>query len=133
MRLFLSFLTLLLFGSINVAFNTGATIADGKLAGLQFADSDSAAVVAQTGMRFISGGTLSFFLVFVILGFIWYKPIINAIKGSNLPVALLILALSTAPAFAYYDKTDYNESVYVTPNQSAFWIPDVGDIKSSQV
>jgi hypothetical protein len=46
-----------------------------------------------------------------------------------------VLAIMCAPhdASAYYDKSDYSENYFVLPNESAFFIPDVGDNKSSQV
>jgi hypothetical protein len=41
--------------------------------------------------------------------------------------------LAAAPnAWAYYDKTDYTEAIYILPNQSAFVIPDAGANKDSQ-
>jgi hypothetical protein len=44
----------------------------------------------------------------------------------------LALGISAAPAYAYYDKTDYAEAYTILPNESAFWVPDVGDNKDSQ-
>jgi len=41
--------------------------------------------------------------------------------------------IQSAPALAYYDKADYAEPYFVLPNESAFFIPDVGNNKSSQV
>jgi hypothetical protein len=45
---------------------------------------------------------------------------------------LLLGSTSFVPADAYYDKYNYTEAVWVQTNQTAFWVPDVGDTKSNQ-
>lgn len=40
-------------------------------------------------------------------------------------VTALMLGISS-PGFAYYDKADYAEPFFIYPNESAFFIPDVG-------
>jgi hypothetical protein len=43
------------------------------------------------------------------------------------PILLTALLLGTAqPSAAYYEKTDYSEPYFILPNESAFFIPDVG-------
>jgi hypothetical protein len=44
----------------------------------------------------------------------------------------VLAAACVSPAAAYYDKTDYTEAYTILPNESAFWIPDVGANKDSQ-
>ena len=46
-------------------------------------------------------------------------------------IPLIILA-ATSQVFAFYDKQDRAEAIYILPNESFFWIPDVGENKSSQ-
>jgi hypothetical protein len=36
------------------------------------------------------------------------------------------------PAYAYYQKSDYAEAYTILPNETAFWIPDIGANKDSQ-
>lgn len=38
----------------------------------------------------------------------------------------------TSPAYAFFQQTDKTEAYTILPNESAFWIPDVGDNKNSQ-
>lgn len=42
------------------------------------------------------------------------------------------LLSGVSPANAYYDKADYTEAYTILPNESAFWIPDVGANKDNQ-
>lgn len=46
--------------------------------------------------------------------------------------ALLATSALSAPAEAYYAKTDYTEVVEILPNQTAFLIPEVGANKEKQ-
>jgi SPFH domain / Band 7 family len=46
---------------------------------------------------------------------------------------LFVLLASGSQAFAFYDKVDRAEAIYILPDESFFWVPDVGDNKNSQV
>ena len=49
-------------------------------------------------------------------------------------IALLVgLGLSTTGCSAFFDKTDRTEAYTILPNQTAFWVPDVGANKDAQV
>jgi hypothetical protein len=45
---------------------------------------------------------------------------------------LFLLSSLAGPAEAYYDKTDYTEAYFILPNESAFYIPDVGANRDGQ-
>lgn len=47
-------------------------------------------------------------------------------------VSALALLCAAAPASAYFDVNEVTEAYSIMPNESAFWIPDVGDNKTSQ-
>jgi hypothetical protein len=58
---------------------------------------------------------------------IWWAPL----KARFLPLVLLALLLPGS-AQAYYDKSDFAEAFFILPNESAFYIPDVGANKDNQ-
>jgi hypothetical protein len=45
-------------------------------------------------------------------------------------MALLFIGVPTA--YAYYDQANYTEAYFILPNESAFFIPDVGANKETQ-
>ena len=110
---------------------TGAApILSGYAAGLQFENSDTAAVVSTTAMHYIGNSVMVPSIVAIVaLLFIW----VPYIDRRWLMAALLATGIgSVAPAYAYYDKSDYAEAYTILPNESAFWVPDVGANKDSQ-
>lgn len=112
-------------------FNTAATLGLGKIAGSQFEHSDGSYAATQAAFR--AYNFLDFITTLVALAVllvIWYRPLKGWIAGLMVVVALTICMPHDAKA--YYDKSDYTENYFVLPNESAFFIPDVGDNKSSQ-
>lgn len=140
MRVIASLLVLSAIGWANVVLTSVGTIGAGNAAGGQFQSSDSAYVISQLGMRFFSGLFIPWIIGALGLLAIWWSPLrrnkkmINKAKKalSGLTVVLLALMLPVS-AKAYYDKTDYAEPYFIMPNESAFWVPDVGDNKNAQV
>ena len=53
-------------------------------------------------------------------------------KFKFLATALAGLIFWQTSAYAYYDKNDVTEAYTILPNESAFWIPDVGANKDNQ-
>ncbi len=116
---------------VDVLINVPATLALGQIAGKQFEASDTSYLAAQAAFRVFNG--LAFFIAaMVILGLalIWAGPIKRAI-ASILALAAFFIFLPHQ-ASAYYNQSDYTENYFILPNESAFFIPDVGDNKSSQ-
>jgi len=114
-----------------VGFGTVATLGLGRVAGDQFLASDAAYVATQAAFRsynFLTFVTAA--MAFGVLALIWYRPVKGWISAL-MAVALLVIFLP-GDARAYYDKSDYSENYFVLPNESAFFVPDVGDNKSSQ-
>ena len=120
---------ILLYGLINLLLNPVATIVSGQLAGKQFENSDMSYAVASVGMRLFGHAGLPFVLLLIVLVAIWWRPL----RGLVRTLALIGgIVAATHPAAAYYDKTDYTEAYTILPNESAFWIPDVGANKDNQ-
>ncbi len=113
------------------------TIVAGNLAGMQFANSDAQAIASETGMAYVNSLHLPTILLLVLLVVIWWKPIRNLIGSGTASWVLAGMVvgggLLASPAYAYYDKSDYAEAYTILPNESAFWIPDIGANKDSQV
>ena len=47
-------------------------------------------------------------------------------------IIAIALCLFSQTSYAYYQKDDWAEPFFILPNESAFWIPDVGDNKKGQ-
>ncbi len=104
----------------------------GKVAALQLRASDAAyyASVAQTA--FWSRFGMGTGLLVVLLLVLWWAPLRRAMAVVA-PLAILVaVACGPKPALAYYAQQDYAEPYLIMPNESAFWVPDVGDNKSAQ-
>lgn len=130
-RIALTAIWALLCGFWITTSNTAATLGLGKIAGNQFDASDGSYLATQAafrGFNFLSLVTV--LMAFGVLALIWYRPVKGWISAL-MAVALLAIFLP-GDARAYYDKSDYSENYFVLPNESAFFVPDVGDNKSSQ-
>ena len=104
----------------------------GKVAALQLRASDAAyyASIAQTA--FWSRFGMGTGLLVLLLVALWWAPLRRAMAVVA-PVAILAaVACGPKPAFAYYAQQDYAEPYLIMPNESAFWVPDVGDNKTAQ-
>lgn len=134
-KIFMTLFTVVLFGAFEWVVNIPATLATGKVAGSQFDPSDSAYIVTQGTFAFVHIVNIVITAMFVVcLIFIWFNTIRDGIKWliTTMGVVLLFIALAPTPSYAYYDQTDYAEPYFILPNESAFWIPDVGENKQSQ-
>lgn len=130
-RVMLSLTAIVAYGWINFFLTAGATIASGNIAGHQFDNSDVSYVAATAGMRLFAGFGVPFFVLVAALVWIWWAPAKRRWKSTT-TIGALVLMMSAPHAFAYYDKTNYAEPYFVLPNESAFFIPDVGANKDSQ-
>jgi hypothetical protein len=131
MRIVLTVIWASLCGVWMSGFNIFATLALGKFAGGQFEPSDSAYLATQAAFsanHFLN--VVTTFIALSVLVLIWYKPAKKWIAA--MLAAMLLFAALPHSASAYYDKSDYSENYFVLPNESAFFVPDVGDNKSSQ-
>lgn len=118
------------------------TLVMGKVAGQQLETSDSSYLMASAWMNGLHViDTFAVWLLVATLFLIWFKPLkdfIMSYKNDAKDVTKIILVaaglmfLFTPHAKAYYDTYDWAENVFILPNESAFWIPDVGDNKTSQ-
>ncbi len=135
LRGIITIIAIFVYGWINFLLTSVGTIASGKIAGNQFENSDTAYVVSRFGMNFFSNlGGIPSIVFLAVLIWIWWKPVQSLLRHRKIPVVILIalLFLSGTKAFAYYDKSDYAEPYFILPNESAFYIPDVGDNKGGQ-
>ncbi len=133
-RLLASALTLGAAGWLEVFINTAATIGSAKTAGAQFAASDRTSLSAAVhGYVWQQVGLTGLILVAILLG-IWWRPIRRALASiiAICAVGLAAYAISPDEAYAYYAQHDYAEPYTIMPNESAFWVPDVGDNRSGQ-
>jgi hypothetical protein len=65
-----------------------------------------------------------------VLALIWFKPVrahqTDNDSGYRAICDHRALLAGTTDSKAFFDKTDKTEAYTILPNQSAFWIPDVG-------
>jgi len=103
-----------------------------EAAGKQFENSDSSYITSQVFMTLPTWITTSISLLMItLLTMIWYKPVRNIIRNL-IPLFLIGILFIPTPAKAYYDKQDYTEAYFILPNESAFFIPDVGNNRDTQ-
>lgn len=115
-------------------FNGLSTLALGKVAGMQFEASDMSYLQAKGAVSLIGHiEPLTGMIIAVLFCLIWWTPFKHYMKVlSALVICAIIIGTSFNPAMAYYDQKDWNEPYFILTNESAFWIPDVGDNASSQ-
>ncbi len=133
-RCIASAIVILAYGWINFLLNPIGTIVSAGLAGKQLENSDTAYVVSQYGVNFFHDLGIPGILLLAILLLIWWKPLINLkFKGPSAAMILFIVLAGASQVFGFYEKPDRSEALTIMPDESFFWIPDVGDNKNSQV
>jgi hypothetical protein len=131
--------TTLLYGWGMMAYTPQATLITGQAAGRQLDNTDAGYLTAVYTMSAFSAiGALMTLLFVGVLAGIWFKPVRNAIRKSSQTLAALlavggILLVGTTDGRAFFEKVDRTEIYPILPNQSAFWIPEVGAVKDKQV
>lgn len=130
-RVVLSVAAILLYGWINFLLYPIATVGSGEMAGSQFSNSNISAVGSIYGMAFFRHLGIPAIGLLIALAAIWWREL-RGLLIRLAPVVAVFIGLQPQPAAAYYDKTDYTEAYTILPNESAFWIPDVGANKDTQ-
>jgi hypothetical protein len=129
-RVLASVLILAVLGWAVTAFSIPAHLSAGEIGAAQFANSDQGYVYAQVWITaFRNGHAVLTIIAALFLVAVWWKPVRRLLIAALSALALI----TTAPtARAYYDKTDYIEVYFILPNESAFFVPDVGANKDTQ-
>lgn len=131
LRIIVTALVLLGWGWAVTASSVQQHLSAGSIGASQLANSDQGYIASQfwiTAFHGVNAATTA--LGVAVLVALWWKP--GRLLIAALSVAALMLALMAPEASAYYDKTDYAEPYFILPNESAFFIPDVGANKDSQ-
>lgn len=135
-RIFFSLFWITIYWLINTAYNPIATVGIGRVAGNQFHNNDVDYVsTIWTFNAFNAFGAMLLIGLALILFAIWVQPLrlaISQIVKTLSAMALLLIIAPPQPADAYYNKADWPEIYFILPNESAFFIPDVGANKDSQ-
>lgn len=131
-RLCLSIVAISAFTWINFFLNAAGTLIGGEAAVHQFDNSATSYLVATPLTQFAGHLGLSSIFLLIVLALIWLAPLKRLWSAIATGAIVALLFASPHPAQAYYDKYDYTEAVYVLPNQSAFFVPDVGANKDTQ-
>lgn len=129
----LSGLAIAAYWLINSVINPVSTIASGVLAGKQFDNSNVSYVESSVGISWLSGANVPCVILLAVLAFIWWGFFKKLGTKTTVGTLLLTMLMSSTNAYAYYSKEDYSEAYFILPNESAFFIPDVGANKDSQV
>lgn len=115
-----------------------ATLISGQAAGAQLSNSDQGYLSATYVMSLLAGvdGLLTLALALIVLA-IWWGPLRRLIGSKQLAVLAALIAgqsalLKPVPALAFAETVDKTEAYTILPNESAFWIPDVGANKDNQ-
>jgi hypothetical protein len=131
--------TTIIYGWVIMAYTPRAALITGQTAGRQLENTDAGYLTAVNTMNVFSAmGTIMTVLFIGILACIWFKPMRDAIKKVSRALAVLLavggaLLIGTSDGRAFFEKVDRTEVYPILPNQSAFWIPEVGAVKDKQV
>lgn len=131
-RIFFTALLFAAYGFVNNLIYPVATLAAGKVAGNQFNSNDMDAVTSTYGVNFFGHIGWPAIVYLALVAWIWWKPLKATLQWAFTALLVALLALPPSPASAYYEKTDWPEIYFILPNESAFWIPDMGDNKADQ-
>lgn len=140
-RMLLSVAVLVIWGWSSFFLQTISAPITARVALKQFENSDASYVVAQYGMQLFSfAGAVASIATLTILLIIWWGPLTSPRSKAlardlrkHFLGAAIVLALFGAPAAnAFFDTTDRTEVITILPNESAFWIPDVGANRDAQ-
>ena len=80
------------------------------------------------GMRAFANVGIPLLVLLAVLAAIWWRPVRRWLA----PLLVAGLIAAPLPAAAYYDKSDFTEAYTILPNESGFWIPDLGANKDTQ-
>ena len=131
--------TTLLYGWVMMVYAPQATLMTAETAANQLDNTDAGYLNAVYTMNFFSAiGTVATVLFIAILAGIWFGPVRDALRRASHTFAVLaaatgVLLVGTTHGRAFFEKTDRTEIYPILPNQSAFWIPEVGAVKDKQV
>ena len=122
-----------LWGSLSSFYAVTSPLITGPAAGLQFENSNSAYIASTYVARLFTGSLPVWPLLLAVL-LVWIGPLIGLVRKAlaGTALALLLSVAAFSPANAYYQKSDYAEPFFIGPNESAFWVPDVGANKDTQ-
>jgi hypothetical protein len=130
-RVIASVVVLFVWSGANLIVSAPAVLISGQAAGQQFANSEVSYTSSLFWMSAFNGAGLIISFLFVLtLVAIWWKPAKQWITAMLAAMCLLLTAIPRADA--YYDQNDYTEVYFILPNESAFFIPEVGANKDSQ-
>lgn len=130
-RLLITIAVLLVWGGLSALLNIPATVGLGSAAGGQLGNAPAPYFALGALMTLLRGSNAIISAVgLLVLVALWWQPA-RATLARLFAVAAALLLIA-APARAYYDKTDFTEAYTILPNETAFWIPDVGANKDSQ-
>ena len=133
-KIILSAIFFAVYGAFSLALHTVDTLALGIIAGDQFYNSNSASI-ATSFVFFLIGFLQGFMPIMLILALIvlWAEVVMEWLGKLIFPALLLMfVATHSDHALAYADVADKTEAYTILPNQSAFWVPDVGANKDDQ-
>ncbi len=131
-RAIVTALVFFIYRVVGAALYGTTTLASGQLAGQQFLNSNEAYLRTQVGFSILTGPGLVLTIVTALILFaLWFKYVKMAYKYLATAMLVVIL-LSGSNAHAYYNKQDLTEIYQILPNQTVFWVPDVGANKESQ-
>jgi hypothetical protein len=131
-RSIVSAFVFLIWSGTSLILSIPATVVTGQAAARQFENSDTAFAISRLGMSLFNGiGAVTGILFVLVLLAIWWRPLKAAITAIA-SLAVVLCLVQAERARAYYDKTDYTEVYFVLPNESAFFVPDVGANRDNQ-
>ena len=134
MRILLTLGVIFAWSLVSGVYNPVSTIILGNVAGTQMQNSDQAAVISSAVFSWFNGtGVAGVLAAFALIYLIWATEIKKYWKSMMVPlVAMMFVTTMFSDSKAYVDTVDKTEAYTILPNESAFWVPDIGANKDSQ-
>lgn len=130
-RLVASAVIFAVYFAMAILINAPQTLIVGAVAGSQFESGDLPYLrLIGIGSGFGLAHAVLLFAIVLALVATWWGPLKKL--WAVLAVILIAGIVIGGDARAFYEKTERTEAYTIMPNESAFWIPDVGDNKANQ-
>lgn len=132
-RIILTICAFFLFSFIGNIINVTSTVATGHIASAQFDNSNASYfAVMETFSLFSSFNSIALLGLLIAIVVIWFNYVKQTVVALTAMLALTIVVSNHDRAWAFADTVDKTEVYTILPNESAFWVPDVGANKDTQ-
>ncbi len=121
------------FGFVSFLLSPPVALVAADAAGRQFENSASSYVSSAYILGSVQAAPIALMVVLVfVIAAIWISPLRRLLAKGAPSIALAFSLLISGQAFAFFETTDKTEAYTILPNETGFFVPDVGANKDGQ-